>query len=144
MNTYVILVLPIIWVVVACIVSLILYRTSESFFEDVQEHNGNTRRIRLVGSSVIAAIIYIGLAKYTPVDAITDISNNRMKISRNDLNQLNETISNLSNEILLMQGEPQVTQNHEGQELLTRISSKVSRVEEALKDVYKNSGDIVK
>ncbi|MCF6368345.1 hypothetical protein [Rhizobium halophilum] len=62
--------LPVIWLLVATIVALILYRTSETLFEERAAKSTQGRRVRLTGSVVIAALAFYGLKTSTSTAAL--------------------------------------------------------------------------
>ena len=74
MHRYLPVLLPIIWAVVATLVALALYKTSKAFFEGRSANDGGqVRRIRLVGSVVIAAVTFGALWRVTPVQDIRNL-----------------------------------------------------------------------
>lgn len=72
--------LPILWTIVSTIVSLILYKSSSAFFESKRSREGETRRIRLVGSIVIAALVFLALWRATPAVKPTPLEAFRPRI----------------------------------------------------------------
>jgi hypothetical protein len=91
MDRYLPVFLPIIWVVVSTAVGLILYKTSKAFFEHgSQRADGQVRRVRLVGSVVIAGATLLALWKVTPNEALSDLSDPRARIPREFVAELRE------------------------------------------------------
>jgi hypothetical protein len=60
--------IPVLWAIVSAAIGLILYKSSSAFFERRDTKEGGVRRIRLVGSVVIAALVFIGLRQSTPTE----------------------------------------------------------------------------
>ena len=59
-------VLPVIWVVVATIVGVILYKTSKIVLESASQSEARKRQLRFVGSAVIATVAFVGMQQATP------------------------------------------------------------------------------
>ncbi len=95
MNEYIFIIAPIVWACVSTILSLVLYKTSESFFEEERKTDGAIRRIRLVGSTVIAALIFLGLAKYTSMEAMRGIASGLVRIPSHQISQIQDSVTNL-------------------------------------------------
>jgi hypothetical protein len=66
LRYYVILMMPVLWVIVATIVGLILYKTSSAFFAESKKSKQATRNLRLTGSVVIAAGAFLLMKFATP------------------------------------------------------------------------------
>lgn len=100
MKEFIPVLLPIIWAIVATIIGLILYRSSEAFFEQSRSGDGNKRRIRIVGSITISALVYLGLWNATPESAAAGFGSEVFVISKNDFNSaitiLNEATAAIS------------------------------------------------
>ncbi|WP_322418910.1 hypothetical protein [Mesorhizobium huakuii] len=84
------LILPIIWALTATAIGLVLYRSSSAFFEQKRNKDGETRRIRLVGSVVIASIAFFGLQHVTPDSSLTGVPPDSILISKFELTEIQE------------------------------------------------------
>jgi hypothetical protein len=65
-STYVLYVLPVLWIAAATVVALLLYRTSEALVEQNSGAQGGGRRVRLVGSVAIAVVVFVLLWRASP------------------------------------------------------------------------------
>jgi len=66
MREYVVLMLPVVWALVATFIGIILYRSSEAFFESVSGSRNKKKTLRLTGSVVIAVLAFYGIKSSTP------------------------------------------------------------------------------
>lgn len=66
LRDYVVLLLPVAWAVIATLIGIVLYRSSEAVFENFTGSNGAKRSLRLTGSVVIAALAFYGIKVSTP------------------------------------------------------------------------------
>lgn len=64
-------IIPLLWALVSAALALLLYKTSNGLFEQVSSDREQTRRIRLVGSIVLAAAIFVALKWATPEAIVT-------------------------------------------------------------------------
>jgi hypothetical protein len=94
--------LPVIWAVVSTIIALVLYRTSSAFFMQNDVTKTRTRRIRLVGSVVIAALTFLGLRYATPTPLLPDPAGDRQVVRKADvaeatnaMNEMGDTFQSL-------------------------------------------------
>ena len=65
-STYVLYVLPVLWIAAATVVALLLYRTSEALVEHNSSSAGDKKRVRLVGSVAIAVVVFVLLWRASP------------------------------------------------------------------------------
>jgi hypothetical protein len=84
--------LPVIWAFASTLMGLVLYRSSAALFEQTKKKDGEVRRIRLVGSIVIAAVIYLGLWKATPVDTLMIVPSGSKMLRASDLHDMVEQL----------------------------------------------------
>jgi hypothetical protein len=76
---------PVVWALTSIILGLILYRSSSALFEQTQREEGSVRRVRLVGSICIAALVYLGLWKATPSALQIGIPEDAISIRKVDI-----------------------------------------------------------
>lgn len=94
------LLLPIAWVVVASAVGVFLYRSSQAVFEEWSRQQSSTgaqggRRIRFVGSVVIAGAAFFALRHATPDQLLHVLPEGQVAVNARDL----ETLTNEAREI---------------------------------------------
>jgi hypothetical protein len=77
--------LPVIWALVGTLIGLVLYRSSSAFFEQVKRKNGAVRKVRLVGSICIAAVVYLGLWRATPTSLQTGVPDDSKLVPKQEL-----------------------------------------------------------
>ncbi len=58
--------MPVVWIVVATLVALALYKTSGAVVEQVVKSDAQQRSVRLVGSVAIAIVVFVLLWRVTP------------------------------------------------------------------------------
>jgi hypothetical protein len=83
--------LPILWAAISTVIALLLYRTSSAFFEQEAKAADGTRRIRLVGSVVIAAVVFVGLWRVTPAAVLTGAGRDQVAFGAQELRDLQAT-----------------------------------------------------
>jgi hypothetical protein len=84
--------LPVIWATAATVIALVLYRSSAAFFEHTRRKEGETRRIRLVGSVCIATIAFIGFWKATPSSLQTGLPDDARAVRLVDIHNVTEAL----------------------------------------------------
>jgi hypothetical protein len=72
--------IPVIWAIVSTLIGLVLYKTSEAFFETRHRQDRNSRTIRLVGSAAIAGFAFFGLKWSTPEYMLRGYSHDHLSI----------------------------------------------------------------
>jgi hypothetical protein len=100
MKEYLITLLPVLWAIVATAIALVLYRTSEGLFEEKIKSASTTRRIRLTGSSVIAALAFLGMAKATPERLMTSNPNDTVLLPVSDVRLLNDRMAIIEDQLM--------------------------------------------
>jgi ABC-type phosphate transport system auxiliary subunit len=96
--------LPVIWAVIATIIGLALYKTSDAFFESSQNSGGASKKIRLVGSVTIAAVAFYGMKLATPSNRLQGIPDGAVVISSADVRALYDASSKLDRSGLELEG----------------------------------------
>lgn len=79
--------LPVLWIVVATVVALLLYRTSSAMVEQVVVRKASQKKIRLVGSVAIALVVFVLLWRSTPS---TEMRPDDRLLGAPDVRRLNE------------------------------------------------------
>jgi hypothetical protein len=92
MFEYFLYILPVIWALTSTLVALLLYRSSKAFFSQTESVQGRTRRVRLVGSIVIAAVVFLGLRSASPS---RDVSPDDTVLHRAEFNALMGALADL-------------------------------------------------
>jgi hypothetical protein len=101
------LLLPILWALIATVVGLLLYKTSEALFESKQKDETGTKRLRLLGSVTIAALAFYGMKYATPSErlrAAPIIPEGSIVLKRNDVENLHGLTVKLDRSSLDLQG----------------------------------------
>ena len=89
--SYITLMLPVIWAVVATGIGLLLYKSSRAVFEDSAQRQGlRNRRIRLTGSIVIAAIAFLGMERSTPRERLYELPVGSLIVQRSAIQEMYE------------------------------------------------------
>jgi hypothetical protein len=84
--------LPVIWALVAAAIGRLLYATSSAFFEQMKRTQEEKKRLRLVGSVCIAAIVYLGLWQATPATLRVGVPADSVTVRRSDLHAATEEL----------------------------------------------------
>src|SRR5215467_11904438 len=92
--------LPVAWAIVATIIGLVLYKSSEALFEQTRRSSGETRRIRLVGSVVIAAVAFGGMKYSTPSAVLDPYPADSLLISKAKIQMLLDQSSRVEDSLL--------------------------------------------
>jgi hypothetical protein len=79
-------VIPISWAIVSAFLALLLYRTSSALFHQSIADKQEVRSVRLVGSIVIAGVIFGALKWATPEDLLRNTSADFKVISVSSVN----------------------------------------------------------
>lgn len=137
LDNYIPLILPIVWAIVATIVALTLYRTSQAVFEQEDIRETSRRKLRLVGSVVIAALVFWGLAHYTPMENYSKLDKGQVRIDRALLlaHQIRVRDLNVSNEDLF--GCASITAVRECSSHLDELRTRSKELQESADDLYK-------
>lgn len=104
MRDYLITLLPVLWAIVSTAIALILYRTSEGLFEQRGTNKSTTRRIRLTGSVVIAALAFVGMAKTTPQHVMTIDPGDAAILPLSEVRLLRDRIAVLEDQFIELKG----------------------------------------
>jgi len=88
--------MPVIWALAGTIIGLALYRSSGAFFERTERKEGEVRRLRLVGSICIAAVVFLGIWEATPRELITGIPKDAKLIRIGDLRAVAEDLEQVN------------------------------------------------
>lgn len=135
MERYVIIALPIIWAVVSTVIALILYKSSDALFEQRFPVKSERRRVKLVGSIVIAAIVFLGLAKFTDLSPFSDISKNQRRVLVSTLGEHRHNLVVLRNAYEEMNGCVSVTTADQCEQYMIKLEAGLEGVERSFNDV---------
>ena len=80
--------LPVIWALVATGIALALYKTSAALFDGTEGGTTSTKRLRLAGSVVIAALAFLGLKMSTPRSNLTQVPSDSVIVRKALLNDI--------------------------------------------------------
>lgn|GEM_PF-2921978 len=98
------LLLPVIWAIIATVIGLALYKTSDAFFESTQKNKQGAKKIRLVGSVTIAALAFYGMRLATPSQRLQGINEGAVIVNSSDVKALYELSTKLDNSSLELEG----------------------------------------
>ena len=104
LRYYVILMMPVLWVVVATIVGLILYKTSSAFFAESKKSKQSTRNLRLTGSVVIAAGAFLLMKFATPDDLRTMVPKGSILVNQASIDMIAKRTTDLENGLVRVGG----------------------------------------
>lgn len=130
-DKYIPIILPLVWVVVSTVIALILYRTSEAFFEQKVSGRHGAKRIRLVGSVVIAAVVFLGLARFTPVGRFDEKVSNESRVSTAALDDQEEAIVGVRQAFEETKACSALASMSECQARITELESRIVQLERA-------------
>jgi hypothetical protein len=102
MREYLVILLPVVWLLGATIVGLILYKSSEAFFEKRGQSANHQKRIRIAGSALIAAIAFLGLRESTPVDTLRVNTPGTSLVRDADLMALVRTLQRIEDQLVVL------------------------------------------
>jgi hypothetical protein len=83
---------PIVWMVIATIVGLVLYRTSKAVVR--------LKSIRVAGSAAIALVAFYGMYKATPLSLLASPYSERARVLQRDLADSLETLNGATKDCL--------------------------------------------
>jgi hypothetical protein len=98
------LLLPIAWAITATLIGLLLYKSSTAFFDQSTNANQQTKRIRLTGSVVIAALAFYGLKLTTPAERLLGSRKDMVTVDINALERVKDSSRTLDRAVLEVQG----------------------------------------
>ena len=96
--------LPVCWAVVSTIIALVLYKSSEAFFESNNKTKGKQRKIRIVGSVTIAAVAFFGMQYATPKERLKQLPKGSIILQQYDIRKLHELSVNIDRNSLELLG----------------------------------------
>jgi hypothetical protein len=99
---YVKLFLPIGWVIVSTVVGVILYRTSDAFFEKVSKDKSSRQQLKLTGSVVIAALTFLGMYYVTPRGALTPKPEGMQYVASVEVQRLLDRVHDVQDRLLAL------------------------------------------
>lgn len=135
MDRYIAILLPIAWAIIATIIALILYRTSDALFEQSFPGEGERRRVKLVGSIAIAAVVFLGLARFTDLSPFTEMTAREQRVSTSALNDHRRAITGLRREYEELRGCMAIAPARECLNSADKIGLEIDRVERGLDEV---------
>ena len=97
---YIILLLPVIWATTATIIGLLLYKSSKAFFSNELKNGATSKRIRLVGSVVIAAAAFLGMKISTPSASLDLQDEDEIQLNKSEMNQLVKNFKKLDRALM--------------------------------------------
>lgn len=105
------LLLPVLWAIVATAIGLVLYRSSNAFFESDRLPSLPAKQIRLTGSVVIAALAFLGMRQATPVSAMEDAVAGMRARPEHEYGTLVESSRRLESQMMELAGCAEMTQS---------------------------------
>ena len=88
--------LPVVWAIVATVIALTLYRTSAALFDGTRRSSTETKRLRLAGSVVIAALAFLGMKLATPSANLKEISEGTVLVRGELIGDVRDAVEDLS------------------------------------------------
>jgi hypothetical protein len=101
---YIKLFLPIGWVVVSSVVGVLLYRTSDAFFDSLSKDDTSRKRLKLTGSIVIAAVTFFGIYYVTPRGALDPMPSGMQYVSTVALQRFTDNVGAVQDKMLSLSG----------------------------------------
>lgn len=95
-DRHIALAMPIIWMLVAGALALVLYKSSGAAFEQTIKTGEDARKLRLFGSVVIAIVLFILLAHYSPTRTIDEMAAGQARVNVLDIQRLDNELTRLN------------------------------------------------
>lgn len=99
MERTIILLLPVTWAAIAAVIGLMLYKSSEAIFENLQVKSGQKKTFRVAGSALIAGLAFYLIREATPVQnlyldsrGIVSVSTESLKYVRGSLDDMSKAL----------------------------------------------------
>src|SRR4051794_14213358 len=94
--------LPVMWAIVATAIGVILYKSSDAFFEQVNTGKGTKRQLKLAGSITIAAVAFYGMYYVTPRAALEPRPDGMRYYSKAAIDNLAGQNHEIQNKLILL------------------------------------------
>jgi len=133
------LLLPIIWAIASTLIGLILYKTSSAFFEEFRQKEGSKRKIRLMGSVVIAALTYLALWQSTPSSLQLGVPDDSMIVRRTDIVAASEDVKEAAAAIIHLVGCTEITSAAQCAREIELVSDRISEADRKLDSLLKQN-----
>jgi hypothetical protein len=131
-----ILLLPVLWASLATIIGLVLYKSSEALFEQENVKDSSTRRIRLVGSVVIAGAAFGAMYWATPRSSLELKQKDAKCASSSRVDRLTQDWTDLRQKVLDLQACLASQEIQTCQAKSQDLQANVTRVENAIQNLY--------
>lgn len=131
------LLLPVIWAVVSTLIGLILYKTSSAFFEESHQREGFKRKIRLMGSVVIAALTYLALWQSTPSSLQLGVPDDSITVRSTDIAAASEDVKEAAAAIIHLVGCTEITSAAQCVREIELVSDRISEADRKLDSLLK-------
>lgn len=102
-KDYVVLLLPVAWALVATLIGIVLYRSSDAFFEQFSASKGQKRTLRLTGSIVIAALAFYGMKISTPEQNLVANAPGMLQVSSTELRSMENKVDENINDLIVLE-----------------------------------------
>jgi hypothetical protein len=135
MDRYIVIVLPIAWAIISTVIALLLYRTSDAFFEQQVPDEKGRRRIKLVGSIVIAGVVFLGLAKFTDMSQFSEIAANQQRVSRAALIEHRQAMTSLRNTYEELRGCIAIARKDQCDNEMEKLAARIESAEAGLNEI---------
>lgn len=132
------LLLPVIWAIVSTLIGLILYKTSSAFFEESRQNEGFKRKMRLMGSVVIAALTYLALWQSTPTALQLGVPDDSMIVRRADIAASSEDVKEAAAAIIHLVGCTEITSAAQCASEIELVSDRISNADRKLDSLLKH------
>ena len=135
---YITLLLPIIWAVISAIIALLLYKTSDAFFDSTKLKGDKRYKIRVVGSILIAGAVFYALKVSTPEARLEAIDPEIRLVEKLTLKQLDNEIYGIDRISLELSGCIAVNDSIQCKKRIEELRIKISVIKKKIKTLIKN------
>ncbi|BCG65195.1 MAG: hypothetical protein methR_P3020 [Methyloprofundus sp.] len=124
MQDYVILFLPVAWALIATLIGIVLYKSSDAFFEQTSGQKNQKRTLRLTGSVVIAALAFYGIKNATPDQNLLATAPGMLQVSIAELQSIESKLEENINDLLILESCLELDQTGNCRDQLVRLQSR--------------------
>ena len=129
--------IPVVWALVGTLIGLVLYKSSSAFFEQTQKSEGSTRRIRLVGSVVIAALVFLGLRQSTPTPLLTGVPGNSKLVRSAEILGLSEVADQADAAMLSLTGCASISRPDQCRVEMDVVKDRIGQIRARIREISK-------
>jgi hypothetical protein len=124
--------IPVIWSCVSAALALVLYKTSSGLFEQKSSDEKQVRRIRLVGSIVIAGAIFGALKWATPSEVVSGRPIDSVTVPRKVLLSSRDAVSHARNALDSLTGCASISPPQECRSEMEALRDSINGIEQTL------------